>query len=136
MSFLDISQWSCCKELTEEKRSETSQYHQFKRPEVTRGVQPVWKKNNFENGTRNWAFMEIKIEDLRHCLLNSYIHFLPRSLSDGPGVSCLVVCRKCMLIISADETGQILETTKKFDKVNLSSHPRFKKSFSKGQNKA
>jgi hypothetical protein len=41
-----------------------------------------------------------------------------------------------MLIISADETGQILETTKKFDKVILSSHPRLKKSRSKGKNTA
>ena len=119
MSFLDFSEWSCCKG---ENPSETSQYRQFRRPEVTRGVQPGWKKNNFQNGTRNWAFMELEIEDLRHAF-NSYIHFLPRSLSDRLGVSCLVLSRKCMLIISADETGQILGTTKKFDKVTLSSHP-------------
>ena len=77
MSFMDFSEWGCCKS---ENTSETSQYRQFRRPAVTRGVQPGWKKNNFQNGTRNWAFMELEIEDLRHAFLTT------------TSISCRVVC--------------------------------------------
>jgi hypothetical protein len=81
---MDFSEWSCCKEIrTSERASETleaSQYRQFRRPAVTRGLQPAWKKNNFQNGTRNWAFMELEIEDLRHAFLTA------------TSISCRVVC--------------------------------------------
>ena len=137
VSCTDTTKWAGCTDTSTEMQSiggKMEDIPEYRRPDGKRGV-PVKASsvNNFPHGTSSWALRQLQIDDCRHALPKKCCSahlptniFLPRTSYDQLSVSCHVLCRYCMLIMSADEKpGKILATTKKFDKVILSSYPCF-----------